>query len=705
MTANRTSSRSRLLIVGCALVALCLLFLIAGGALIAYFYPIETALPPELHQTAPAPTALSDALPEPTVTEPPPAQPTTDTQAPQNPLSGGALPTALARENEPAKSQLAFNLPTSIVQDPVPPLALQHLNDLLQTDYPAHDYYEASQRLGRLNVGPRTISAPAYQVGDRQSFYLDERETEATLLAVTEHTYFWIEDSLNLDQATVATTAQRFEEEYYPRLEHVFGHEWRPGVDNDPHFSILHLDYMDSETDELGHFNSGDEYPRSFLSGSNQQELVYLNMSNLTLGSDLYFGTLVHEYQHLVQWHLDANETAWLNEGLSQLAEIYVGLDTADTIDYLLAPDTRLTTWSYSSEDVYAHYAATYLFCVYLWEQLGERAVQELARHPANGIASVGAVLEGFDPELSLEQFLANWVAANYLDDDAAGAQYAYETLDLRSIVPTSSVDFAPHEEVHSIDQFAAHYIDLEIAGTTTLAFAGDTTARFLATTPYSGEQVWFAPIHDSINAQLTRRFDLTDLDHATLSFWAWYDLEFDNDFAYVSVSADDGQTWQVLNLENGAAGDYGMAFNGRSETQAGAIKDGWVQESISLDDFAGAPLLVRFELLTYFDSNARGLALDDISVPELNYIDDVENPDDEWQAAGFVPVGAQLPQQWSVQLIRKGQTPEVVPLDLDAFNQGQWTLDVGSEGAVLAVMPLTPFVADPANYWLAVRQ
>lgn len=704
-TTDRTSTGSRLLIVGCALVVLCLLCLIIAGAIAAYFYPIETIIPVDLRRSEPTPTtAVSAASPEATATDQA-ASPTPNGTAPRNPLAGGALPTALARESESSRPQFTFDLPASIVQDPPPQNGLQQIAALLQTDYPAHDYYEASRRLGGLNVGPRTVTAPTYQVGDRQQFYLDDRETEAVLLAVTEHAYFWVEESLNLDQTAVEEAARRFEDDYYPRLERVFGHEWRPGVDNDPHFSVLHLDYMDSETDELGHFNSGDEYPSSFLSGSNQQELVYLNMSNLTIGSDLYFGTLVHEYQHLVQWHLDPNETAWLNEGLSQLAEIYVGLDTADTIDYLLAPDVRLTTWSYSSEDVYAHYAATYLFCVYLWEQLGEAAIQELARHPANGIASVDAVLQGFRPELNLEQLMANWVAANLLDDAAAGPQYAYESLQLRAIVPTSSVDFAPHEEVHTLAQFGAHYIDLGIAGTTTLAFAGDTTARFLGTTAYSGEKVWFAPTQDSINAQLTQRFDLTNLDRATLSFWTWYDLDVDTDYGYVSVSADEGQTWQLLALENGSAGDYGMAFNGRSDRQPGATQHGWVQETISLDAYTGGPLLVRFELLTYFDSDARGLALDDIAIPELNYMDDVENAGGEWQATGFVAVGEHLPQRWSVQLIQEGQAPEVIPLELNAFNQGQWTMDINPEGATLAVMPLTPFATEPANYWLAVRQ
>ena len=37
--------------------------------------------------------------------------------------------------------------------------------------------------------------------------------------------------------------------------------------------------------------------------------MLYLNMGNLTVGEDLYYGTLVHEFQHLAQWNVDGNET------------------------------------------------------------------------------------------------------------------------------------------------------------------------------------------------------------------------------------------------------------------------------------------------------------------------------------------------------------------------------------------------------------
>lgn len=623
--------------------------------------------------------------------------------APRNPLALRPTPTLAAPLL--ARPSAEFNPPQEIVQQPVPAAAYQRLERLLASEYPVHDFYEAARRLSNYEVGPRTVTVTPYKLGDRQTFQVDEVATEAVLVAVTEHTYFWVDEALSLDQVAVAQAAERFEEAYYPRLVHLFGEEWQPGVDNDPHFSVLHLADLESSTDELGFFNSGDEYPRSFYAVSNQQEIIYLHMGNLTLGSDLYYGTLVHEFEHLVQWYVDGNETTWLDEGLAQLAELYVGLDTAETVDYLLAPETRLNTWHYSADDVYAHYSATYLFLTYLWEQLGDEAIQELARHPANGLAAVEAVLRGYRPDMSLEAFVGDWVAANYLDDEAAGDAYHYDHFELRPAATEAGVRYTPFETVRELEQFATHYITVDVDRPTIVSFAGDTMSPLLPVAPYSGETMWFAPAQENVNAHLTAQFDLSRVTEATLHFRAWYDLEFELDYAYVSVSTDGGQSWTLLSPQNGRAAEYGPALNGHSADAAGAGKGGWTEETISLDGYTGQSVLLRFELLTYYDDGAHGLALDDILIPELGYESDVETDAGGWEGAGFVRTGQWLPQQWQVQLLRPGAKPEVRALPLDALNRGQWTVEPSTEPGVLAITALTPFVDESASYWLYLEE
>ena len=122
-----------------------------------------------------------------------------------------------------------------------------------------------------------------------------------------------------MDQTAVSTVAQTFEDRYFAKTVQLFGDYWQPGVDNDPRISILHI--RSASDGELGYFSDTDEYPQTVFDTSNEQEMLYISLDNLELGEELYYGTLVHEFQHMIQWHTDPSEERWLNEGLAQLAE------------------------------------------------------------------------------------------------------------------------------------------------------------------------------------------------------------------------------------------------------------------------------------------------------------------------------------------------------------------------------------------------
>ena len=232
-------------------------------------------------------------------------------------------------------------IPEEIDQQPLPDRAESDLTLLYRSNYPSHDYFDTAVRLGNNNLGPRLLIKEPYSVGDTREFYNDTSRINATLVAVTDHVYFWVEDGLDLDQEELIEAADRFENEFYPQLVHLFGEVWTPGSYGDPRVSVLHT--QNGASDELGRFNMEDEYPSSLYRYSNEQELIYMNMGELTLGSNLYYGTLVHEVQHLIQWYIDPSETVWLNEGLAQLAELYVGFDdTAPSTDSFEQPAIRL---------------------------------------------------------------------------------------------------------------------------------------------------------------------------------------------------------------------------------------------------------------------------------------------------------------------------------------------------------------------------
>ncbi|MCA9917185.1 MAG: immune inhibitor A [Anaerolineales bacterium] len=699
---------------GCLLTLLCLCCLMLGVGYYVWTEYGDEILPdfstatPDRRETdrdeQPIPTPVPNGGREGAVT------PTAEIAAlPSATPEGAATSTPLATlAGEPTQTiEIEADIPGEIDQRLPADRAADDLQLLYGTNYPAHDYYETAVRLANQNLGPRILTKPQHTVGDLATFHNGSEQIEARLAVATEHIYFWVETGLNLDQAELETAVNRLENEYYPQLVYLFGEVWTPGIDGDPHFSVLHA--QNGASDELGRFNSEDQYPQTLYRTSNEQELIYMNMSELTLGSDLYYGTLVHEIQHLIQWRLDPSETVWLNEGLSQLAEIYMGYDdTAPSIDYLQQPEIQLNTWDYDEDAVYAHYAGAYLFSVYLWEQLGDAAIQELARHPANGMASVWAVLQGYLPDMSLEEFTANWAAANYLDDEnAERPYYHYQSLNLRQPYVAAKLDQAEPtlERLEELAQFGVHYIDLsDLRGDTTITFVGDTAVDLIGSPPRSGEKMWFAPGVDDMDAQLTATFDLTGVQQATLKYAVWYELEEDYDFAYVTVSADGGQTWDILQPPHYTRGDFGDAYNGRSANRNDAV-DGWLKQAISLNDYVGQTIQVRFEVLTDGGITERGFALDDISIPELGYETDVEGGPDGWQADGFVQIGWQIPQKWSILLIEEGPAPTVTPLELNGSNQLQQHLTISKGGGVLVIMPQTAFTSEAATYWLSIQQ
>ena len=327
------------------------------------------------------------------------------------------------------KTPLAHWVPLEVVQRPIDADMQADLERMWLLDLPPYDYYEVAVRLGQVQA-KRTIDRIAPELFAVETFKLDEIEVSAELAYITDNAYFWVEEGFVYNPQLLRNVTIRFESDLYPRLTDLFGQEWRPGVDGDSHLNVVHL-RSSVEFDEIGFFNSVNQYPVALDATSNEREMVFLNMDQLELGSDLYFATLIHEVQHLIQWNMDRNESVWLNEGLSQLAEIYLGFDTSETIDYLDDPSIQLNTWHYDGVEIYKHYAASYLFATYLWEQLGDDAVRELVRAPSNGLASVRQVLSKFDPTISIEQFMINWAIANLINDKELNSQHGYDSLSI----------------------------------------------------------------------------------------------------------------------------------------------------------------------------------------------------------------------------------------------------------------------------------
>jgi hypothetical protein len=92
-------------------------------------------------------------------------------------------------------------------------------------------------------------------------------------------------------------------------------------------------------------------------------------------------------------------------------------------------------------------------------------------------------------------------------------------------------------------------------------------------------------------------------------------------------------------------------------------------------------------------------MLIDNIRIPELGFADGAEQGDGGWQAQGFVRTTGELPQTWSLRLIRvKDGATSVDHVPVDAQDHATVTLGAGERGT-LAVIGTTRFTTEPASY------
>ena len=512
-----------------------------------------------------------------------------------------------------------------------------------------------------------------------------------------------VEDEV--DQEDIEQSAATFEEEIYPRTRELFGEELSPGIDGDPRLTILNMPVQGAG----GYFSSADGVVKAVNRFSNEREMFVIGIDSYPLGTDAYAATLAHEFQHMIEWHVARRSPSWFNEGMSTLAEDLNGYISQGTAQlYLANPDIQLTTWSSDAAQTGEHYGTSQLFMRYFYEEYGgDDALTELIEQDAgNNLELFAEIAARTRPDITdFAALYADWAVANVLNaPEIDDGRYAYDLL-------PGSAALSPlqaGEVVTTVRQFGVDYLG-GIEGPLTLSFDGqDTVGLTGAEEPASGDYMWWSKRGDDTASTLTRAFDLSGVEQATLEFSTWYEIELDWDYAFVSVSTDDGATWTTLEGETTTTDDpqgqnLGNGLTGVSGAPGVEPDQGtraqWIEERMDLTPFAGQSILLRFWLVQDASYNAQGMLLDNIRIPELEYRDDAEVGDGGWEAQGFVRTTGTLPQEWRLRLLRgsDGQvTIEEVPTD----DRGRATVRVeAGERALLAVIGATHFTSEPAAY------
>lgn len=206
-----------------------------------------------------------------------------------------------------------------------------------------------------------------------------------------------------------------------------------------------------------------------------------------------------------------------------------------------------------------------------------------------------------------------NWDAAEYLLDEADNLRDAMTPFVLPPFIDAPEEDadgnYTVNWTVNNPDANPTYFLLEELSGLTIAtddAEAGnhrwDLDGFSIATDKHhSGSRSYKAANQDARAHVMTTKYPVPVEAFDALSFWTWYDLEEDYDFAFVEVSKD-LRKWHQL--------DH---FNGSTNNQ-------WRQQGpYSLNDFAGESVYIRFRYATDGNTLGDGFWVDDITfVPDF---------------------------------------------------------------------------------------
>ena len=613
-------------------------------------------------------------------------------------------------EPEPTPSVIKTELPTDTTAE-----TLLTLED---TIVPVNDPVDLADRLGGLSDVPNTLIDPdaPYDVGAVKEFWVTNVDTNenfkitAVLRYVGDNTYFWIQEGVNYDASDLKTLGDTFDQEIVPTNREFFGSEWNPGVDGDPHIYILYAGDLGYAL--AGYFSSADELNPLAHEYSNAHEMFLINSDNVYLWEEYIYGTLAHEFQHMIHWYTDRNESTWMNEGFSMLAELINGFDIGGhDYSYLVNTDIQLTDWGDEVGSNSPYYGASFLYMAYFLNRFGEDASKALVAHPDNSMESIQLVMEDLDirdPQtgqvITANQIFADWAVTNLLLDPSVGdGRYDYSNYSPIQASLTETVVGVPQEALRrTVHQYGVDSIQFtDIEGEVTLVFTGSTTVELMPADAYSGEYMFYSNKGDESDMTLTQEFDFTGVSTPiAISYYTWYDLEADYDYIYL-VASTDGENWEILTTPSCTSLDpsgnsYGCGYNGAT--------NGWIEETVDLSQFAGEKVTLRFEYVTDAAVNGEGLLLDDISVDAIGYFTDFETDEGGWAADGFARVTNLLPQEFEISIIVKDGDTTVSHLQLAEDNtiSVQLNLDAKDE-VILVISGTTPYTNQTASYQIDI--
>jgi hypothetical protein len=306
-----------------------------------------------------------------------------------------------------------------------------------------------------------------------------------------------------------------------------------------------------------------------------------------------YEGVFAHEYQHLLESTADPDESTWVNEGLSDWAEVLTGYVTPSTpitttgfeshtqcfLGFLNqqtpanplprvkgGPENSLTRWSDQTDaEILCDYGAAFTFMQYVASQYGYGFMTSMHNSPGNGLKAVEDALAAVGKSrVTVADVFHRWtltVAVDGFIDSGAKIKGPYRKKQLQTNTLNASINWDNPEAYSSpgAPSNGSDYVRLRDGngayisgkGLKSLSFEGAST---LPTKPVQWTIEDFGGRKNVLASGAANRRDesivkqiVVPTGSPTLTFDAAWNQEDLFDYGFVQISTDGGSSYTSL--------------------------------------------------------------------------------------------------------------------------------------------------------------
>ena len=265
-------------------------------------------------------------------------------------------------------------------------------------------------------------------------------QKSATLLATGKYSNIWV-----IGNSIAKTRAQNLADRFdliYPAETNILGYEYgggpggNGGMDGDPKIQILVYNILDASGNApvAGYFWDKDYYTDANIYSrwkwrSNEAEIFYLDASEINSIPDYMYSTLIHEFQHMINFNMKYVENGkstetWYNEMLSMMAEDLIapmiGVSPTNNYHAIQQEIPRflstyyqigVTQWLTTTTDLgRSSYSKGFAFGAYLMRNYGgAELLQKILANDTANADSITAALGEINPGMTFDKAFARY--------------------------------------------------------------------------------------------------------------------------------------------------------------------------------------------------------------------------------------------------------------------------------------------------------